>query len=71
MRDNGFTKLRNGQSIWKCLKWGLKRALRGKIEKSLSKGWGLESAFEGKWEMVCKQKDDICEKLKDFFFEVV
>jgi len=30
MRNYGFTRLKNGQSFWKCHKWGLKSALRRK-----------------------------------------
>jgi len=30
MRDNRLTWLKNGQFFWKCLKWVLKSALRGK-----------------------------------------
>jgi hypothetical protein len=34
MRDNGLTRSRNGQSFWKCLKWGLESALREKGDRA-------------------------------------
>jgi len=34
---------------------------------SEEKGIRLESALERKWDKVCKEKDDLCEKLKYFF----
>jgi hypothetical protein len=34
MRYDGLTRTRNGQSFWKCLKWGLKNALIGKRDEA-------------------------------------
>ena len=34
MRYDGLTRTRNDQSFWKCLKWGLKNALIGKINEA-------------------------------------
>jgi hypothetical protein len=39
----------------------------GSKAHSEEKGIMLESALERKWDKVCKEKNDLCEKLKDFF----
>ena len=56
MRDNRLTISRNGESFWKCLKWGLESTLswmraeteRGK-EREREREGGLESALSSRW----------------------